>query len=123
MDINNLDNMLKEEDISMQSPDFRKVFNKIREQLLQNKNNYDKKHKVQVSSQNSMHGIVPALVVAASKSTSIRYRTYKVGTFFVGSELLEHRLKYLSQQHTDHEVVFDFNSMVVGNDFGNRYST
>ena len=47
--------------------------------------------------QNSMHGIVPALVVASNNSNISR--TYQVGTFFVGSEILEHRLKILSQQY------------------------
>eukprot|EP01083_Nonionella_stella_P056567 148879_1 len=120
-----------EEDIPMQSPDFRNVLNKIREELLRNNNmnphqynkvNLQSNHSSKLHQQNSLHGILPSLVVASS-ATGNSGRASQVGTFFVGSELLEYRLKHLSQQFTDHLVIFEFNSIIVGNQYANRYSS
>merc|ERR1719410_1394253 len=116
------------DDIPMTSPDFRHAFSKIREELLrQNKNvsncwNPNKAN--QSSKKNStkqLHGIVPALIVASTNSCD-QNRTHQVGTFFVGSEILELRLKHICSQFTDNQVVFDFNSIIVGEQYQRRYS-
>eukprot|EP00484_Ammonia_sp_Unknown_P023676 CAMPEP_0197030398 /NCGR_PEP_ID=MMETSP1384-20130603/9640_1 /TAXON_ID=29189 /ORGANISM="Ammonia sp." /LENGTH=1050 /DNA_ID=CAMNT_0042459733 /DNA_START=73 /DNA_END=3225 /DNA_ORIENTATION=- len=144
VEINNVDT-LNEEEIPMQSPDFRHAFNKIREELMQQHNKEwepqspsmsassmgsPMANKVGISSlnklsapskQNSLHGIVPALLVATNNSAM--QRTYNVGTFFAGSDILETRLQRLCQQFTDDQVMFEFNSMVVGDNYAKRYST
>jgi len=107
------------DDICMQSPDFRNAFSRIREQLIHNHDKHGKPAVSQgpynVQKQCSMNSIVPALQGGSG-------RTFNVGTFFVGSEILASRLSLFCQQFSDDQVEFDFNPMVIGKNYTNKYS-
>jgi len=109
------------EDISMQSPDFRHAFSKIREQLINANTHYSTvgaKAQKGISRDNTMLGIVPSLIPNAAAN-----RRFEVGTFFVGPEILEKRLAHYCQRFTDDQVLFHFNPMIIGANYANKYST
>jgi len=111
------------DDIAMQSPDFRNAFSRIRDQLINNNGKYTVSKSVvnqgayNVQKQSSMNAIVPALTLNSNAA-----RQFNVGTFFVGSEILASRLALFCQQFSDDQVEFEFNPMVIGKNYSNKYS-
>jgi len=115
------------DDIVMQSPDFRNTFSKLREQLINTNESssgvsspgmgaYAVQSNYNIAKQTSMNSIVPALVPSNSGG-----RQYNVGVYFVGSDILATRLRMLCEQFTDNRVCFEFNPMVVGSNYTNKF--